>query len=42
MPRSARDISTLIVYTTTEDGEIVDYYESEIVHFSVIGAPFIA
>jgi hypothetical protein len=42
MPRTAVDIDTLIIYTTTDDGEIVDYYSSEITQFKVLPAPFLA
>jgi hypothetical protein len=40
MPRSARDITFITIFTTTDDGEIVDYYKSERVQFSVVAAPF--
>ena len=40
MPRSAVEISDLIIYTTTDDGEIVDYYSSSEVHITVVPKPF--
>lgn len=35
MPRKAVNIDTLIIYTTTDDGEIVDYYSSSVTQFAV-------
>ena len=40
MPRSERDISLLVITTVMADGEVVDFYDSNVVHFRVMPIPF--